>query len=146
MRPKKVTVFVCLALFSLSASILLGDDWSRWMGPDRNNTWNETNIIESFPEGGPPVVWRAKISGGYSGPAVADGRVFITDYVTKDNVKIPNFERTKSTGLERVLCLDQATGEEIWKHEYPVTYGISYPSGPPLHTDSRWRQSVHVGR
>ena len=36
----------------------------------------------------------------------------------------------KFTGTERVLCLDEATGKEIWKHEYPVTYGISYPAGP----------------
>ena len=100
------------------------------MGPNRNNTWNETNLVDRFPEGGPPVVWRTKISGGYAGPAVADGRVFITDYVTKDNVKIPNFERTTSTGIERVLCLDEATGKELWKYEYPVTYGISYPAGP----------------
>ena len=100
------------------------------MGPNRNNTWNETNIIDSFPEGGPTVVWRAKISGGYAGPAIVGGRVFITDYVTKDDVKIANFERTKSTGMERVLCLDQSTGKEIWKHEYAVTYGISYPAGP----------------
>lgn len=106
------------------------DDWPHWMGPDRNNSWNETNVIESFPEGGPPVVWRAKLSGGYSGPAVSGGRVFITDYVTKDDVKIANFERTKSTGIERVICLDEKTGKVIWKHEYPVTYGISYPAGP----------------
>ena len=106
------------------------DDWGHWMGPGRNNTWYETNIIDRFPSEGPPVVWRAKISGGYAGPAVVGGRVFITDYVTKDNVKIANFERTKSTGVERVLCLDQATGKELWKHEYPVTYGISYPTGP----------------
>ena len=106
------------------------DDWGRWMGPSQNNTWNETNIIDSFPEGGPPVLWRTKIAGGYAGPAVADGRVFISDYVTGDNVKIANFERTESTGTERVLCLDEASGEIKWKHEYPVTYGISYPAGP----------------
>ena len=100
------------------------------MGPSQNNTWNETNIIDSFPEGGPPVLWRTKIAGGYAGPAVADGRVFISDYVTGDNVKIANFERTESTGTERVLCLDEASGEIKWKHEYPVTYGISYPAGP----------------
>ena len=52
------------------------------------------------------------------------------DYVTKDNVKIANFERTKSSGTERVICLDEATGKELWKHEYPVTYAVSYPSGP----------------
>jgi len=130
MRSKFISAVVFAAVSVSTASFLLGDDWTRWMGPDRNNTWNETGIIDRFPEGGPPVLWRTKIAGGYSGPAVAGGRVFITDYVTKDNVKIANFERTKSTGVERILCLDESTGKQIWKHEYPVTYGISYPAGP----------------
>lgn len=130
MRLKKSNGLV-FAIWALSATVfVMGDEWPHWMGPNRNNTWEETNIIDRFPEGGPPVVWRTKIAGGYSGPAVAGGRVFITDYVTKDDVKIANFERTKSTGTERVICLDLATGKEIWKHEYPVTYGISYPAGP----------------
>ncbi len=29
-----------------------------------------------------------------------------------------------------MLCLDEATGNVLWKHEYPVTYSISYPAGP----------------
>jgi outer membrane protein assembly factor BamB len=70
------------------------------------------------------------IAGGYAGPAVAAGRVFVTDYVTEADVKIANFERKSSTGSERVLCLDEATGRILWKHAYPVTYTIAYPAGP----------------
>src|SRR5262249_25618109 len=33
-------------------------------------------------------------------------------------------------GKERVLCLDAATGEEVWKHEYDRPYTIHYGSGP----------------
>jgi outer membrane protein assembly factor BamB len=76
------------------------------------------------------VVWRVPIAGGYAGPAVAAGRVFVTDYVTEADVKIANFERKSSTGSERVLCLDEATGRILWKHAYPVTYTIAYPAGP----------------
>jgi outer membrane protein assembly factor BamB len=92
--------------------------------------WRETGLLESFPEGGPKVVWRAPVAGGYAGPAVARGRVFVADYVTEDNVKVDNFDRKAFTGNERVLCLNAATGEEFWRHEYPVTYSISYPAGP----------------
>jgi hypothetical protein len=56
--------------------------------------------------------------------------VFVTDYVTEADIRQSNFERKTSTGTERVLCLDEATGKILWKHEYPVTYTISYPSGP----------------
>ncbi len=130
-------IFACLLI---SVSPVLADDWPQWMGPQRDNIWREKGIVEKFPDGGPKVLWRTKIAGGYAGPAVADGKVFITDYVTGDDVKIANFERKTSTGSERVMCLDEATGKELWKHEYPVTYTISYPSGP------RCTPSVHNGK
>lgn len=114
----------------LSAASVMADDWPQWMGPKRDNVWRETGILEHFPEGGPKVVWRTAVGGGYAGPAVAEGKVFVTDYVSGDNVKVDNFERNSFTGTERVQCLDQATGKLLWKHEYPVKYTISYPAGP----------------
>jgi outer membrane protein assembly factor BamB len=117
-----------------------GDDWPQWMGPGRDNVWREAGIVERFPAGGPQVLWRMPIAGGYAGAAVAGGRVFVTDYVTDADVKVANFERKASTGRERVLCLDEATGAMLWKHEYPVTYTIAYPAGP------RCTPTVHDGR
>ena len=122
--------FNVLAVGLLLAVSARAEDWPQWMGPHRDNVWRETGIVERFPEDGPRVVWRAEVAGGYAGPAVAEGRVFVTDYVTRDNVRVPNFERKEFTGTERVLCLDEATGQLNWKHEYPVRYGISYPAGP----------------
>ena len=114
----------------LSAGVAQADDWPHWMGADRTNTWNETGIIETFPAGGPKVIWKTAIAGGYSGAAVADGKVVITDFVTDSNVKIGNFERREFDGTERVLCLNEADGTVIWKHEKKVRYTISYPAGP----------------
>jgi outer membrane protein assembly factor BamB len=126
--------------FLLSITPALAEDWPQWMGPGRDNIWREDGIIQKFPTGGPKVVWRAPVSGGYAGPAVAGGKVFVCDYVSGDDVKIANFERKEFTGTERVMCLDEATGKELWKHEYPVKYTISYPAGP------RCTPSVHNGK
>lgn len=120
----------CLLLLLLSAVTTFADDWPQWMGPQRDNIWREKDVLEQIPPGGLPVLWRAAVAGGYSGPAVADGMVFVTDYQTSDNVKVDNFARQKFTGRERVLCLEEATGKERWRHEYPVQYTISYPAGP----------------
>ncbi len=125
-RP--MAVLIILSLFCARGTH--ADDWPQWMGPNRDNVWREDGLLEKFPEGGPPVVWRVPIAGGYAGPAVADGKVFVTDYVTNENVKVDNFDRKEFTGIERVLCLDESTGEQLWKHEYPVKYTISYPAGP----------------
>ncbi|MEI6505678.1 MAG: PQQ-binding-like beta-propeller repeat protein [Planctomycetota bacterium] len=127
MHRSRTALAITIALFGAWAR---GDDWPQWMGPKRDNVWREEGIAAGFPAGGPRVLWRTPIKGGYAGPAVAGGRVFVTDYVTDADVKVANFERKQSTGTERVLCLDEATGKEIWKHEYPVTYTIAYPAGP----------------
>jgi outer membrane protein assembly factor BamB len=122
-------LFACCAI-AIAPLPLPADEWPQWMGPQRDNVWREDGVLEALPAAGPRVVWRVPIAGGYAGAAVAGGRVFVTDYVTAADVKVANFERKASTGTERVLCLDEATGQLLWKHEYPVTYTIAYPAGP----------------
>jgi len=140
-RGRQAIVLVLLgALGTGFTASLSADDWPQWMGPGRDNVWREEGLIDKFPEEGPPILWRTEVAGGYAGPAVSEGKVFVTDYVTADDVKIANFERNTFTGIERVLCLDEETGNEIWRHEYPVTYTISYPAGP------RCTPTVHDGR
>ena len=129
----RIRTYLVLATLTISILGMRGsqaEDWPHWMGPGRNNVWTETGILERFPEGGPTVLWRTPIAGGYSGPAVSDGRIYVTDYVTSEAVKVANFERKNFTGIERALCLDEKTGKILWKHEYPVRYSISYPAGP----------------
>ena len=106
------------------------DDWPHWMGPGRDNIWREEGILETLPKGNLKPLWKAKVAGGFSGPAVANGKVFLTDFVTTDQVKVDNFSRKTFTGTERVLCLNEADGILLWKHEYPITTTVSYPSGP----------------
>lgn len=118
------------AIFVSLWTSAVGDDWPQWMGPSRDNIWRETGIVDKLPEGGPKVLWRTEIAGGYAGPAVAGGRVFITDYVSAENVKVDNFDRKEFSGEERVHCLDEASGKILWSHKYPVKYTISYPAGP----------------
>lgn len=118
-----------LLAVSLS-SPLYAEDWPQWMGPKRDSIWRETGILEAFPKDGPKVLWRMPVSGGFAGPAVAAGKVYVSDYVTTDNVKAEVFDRTDFKGKERLLCLDATTGKEIWKYEYDCKYTVSYPIGP----------------
>ena len=119
-----------VAVLLLAALAARADDWPQWMGPARDGRWKETGIIDTFPADFKPL-WSVKIAGGYAGPAVVGGKVYVTDYVRKDGdaANNPN-ARAKSEGTERILCLDARTGTELWKHEYPVKYAVSFPAGP----------------
>jgi outer membrane protein assembly factor BamB len=130
-------------LLSLTAVLTArADDWPQWMGPGRDDVWHEKGILDKFPADGPKALWRTKIGWGYAGPSVADGLVYVADFVTKGDLKkLSNpAARPKLKGKERVLCLDAKTGNEVWKHEYDCTYEISYPGGP------RCTPAVHDGK
>ena len=128
-------------LLSVSLTLLLGaalplhaDDWPQWRGPLRDGVWRETGILERFPPERLPVRWRTTVGPGFSGPAVADGRVFLMDRAVDQDaaadVKTQWNYRDKTTGRERVLCLDEATGKILWRHAYPCAYTVAYGSGP----------------
>ena len=107
------------------------DDWPQWQGPQRDGIWRESGIVEKFPEGGPKVSWRTSVAGGYSGPAISQGKVFLTDYVRRAGDATPSPDkRNVLEGTERLLCLDEATGKLIWKYDYERPYAIAYPAGP----------------
>ena len=115
----------CALLYSfallLMANDVRSDDWNQWGGPQRDVVWRETGIIKKFSTTKLlPRVWSTPIKEGYAGPAVADGRVFITDFDRQQETK----------GKERVLCLDAKDGKILWKHELKMIYKINYPAGP----------------
>ncbi len=125
---RRAAALLAIALLPAPAS---ANDWPQWMGPNRDDQWTETGILETFPEGGPKVLWRAPIAAGYSGPAVADGQVFVTDFVLENGeVKNDPGGRVDLKGQERVLCFDAASGQPLWQHAYDCEYKISYPGGP----------------
>jgi outer membrane protein assembly factor BamB len=111
---------------------LFAEDWPQWLGPRRDAIWRESGILEKFPTNGPPVRWHAKIGAGYAGPSVAKGRVYVADRQLAAGVRNPAdpFDRGVVRGFERVLCLDEADGQVLWKYEYECPYSISYPAGP----------------
>ncbi|MCA9165383.1 MAG: PQQ-like beta-propeller repeat protein [Planctomycetales bacterium] len=120
-----------VAVLTLPALQTHADDWPQWLGPNRDGRWRETGIVDAFPESGLKTLWRAPVAGGYSGPAVADGRVFVTDFVRESGeLKNNPGQRSELQGKERVLCFDAKSGRELWKREYNCPYQISYACGP----------------
>ena len=111
---------------SLSLSIVaFADDWPQWRGADRRGVWQETGIVDELPDE-LKGVWRTSIRSGYSGPVVADGRVFVTDWQEDPQ------SRTMD-GTERAIALDELSGEMLWTREWQTSYRMlmgSYAVGP----------------
>lgn len=107
-------------LLTLHFQPLAADDWPQWRGPQRDGIWRESGIVNTFSSDQLPHKWSAEIGSGYSGPTVADGRVFVTDRGLDGD----------ASQQERVLCFDDATGRRLWEHAYDARYTISYTAGP----------------
>ena len=123
---RRRVLMICGGLVALLGAGLGAEDWPQWRGPDRYAVWHETGILERFPDDGLTVTWRVPIGNGFGGPAVADGRVFVTDW--EEDPDSRTFD-----GTERVLALDEQTGEVLWTYSWGATYRsllLSYAAGP----------------
>jgi outer membrane protein assembly factor BamB len=123
MRTAIRAAFCVSSLVTVISVALRADDWPEWRGRGRLGIWRETGIIESLPPGGLPVSWRTPVNAGYAGPAVAGGRVFLTDS-----------RRIKANqAMERALALDEQTGRVLWTREWETNYSglqLVYAIGP----------------
>jgi outer membrane protein assembly factor BamB len=116
-------------LFALACLGLAGTagaaDWPQWLGPRCDGVWREEGILDKFPKGGPAVSWRRPVGPGFTGPAVADGKVYVMDRQTAKER-----EGKPGPGSERVLCLSAADGSVVWQDTYDCPYKIDYAQGP----------------
>lgn len=115
-RPR-ATVF---ALSALVAAFMfapaLADDWAQWRGPKRDGISQETGLLKSWPEAGPPRVWMFENCGkGYSGPAIVGDRLYILG--TRDD-------------REALIALNAKTGDELWTAPIGEIYEESHGNGP----------------
>lgn len=94
------------------------EDWPQWRGRNRDGVWNEAGIIDKFESDRIELEWRVPIGPGYSGPTVADNRVFVTDRLTDPKQQ------------ERVLCFDAKSGQQLWSYAYDCDYQVDYKAGP----------------
>jgi outer membrane protein assembly factor BamB len=82
--------------------------WPRFRGADFDNiNKDQTPIAERWDSSGPPVVWKATLGEGYSGPVVLNGRVYLLDYNEKRKA-------------DMLRCFSLKTGTELWRRWYNV--------------------------
>ena len=88
-------------------------EWRQWGGPQRNFISDATGLADTWPAGGPPVLWSRPLGLGHSSIVAADGRLF-TLYRPGKQVS-----RTGPWNAEEVvIALDAKTGKTLWEHRY----------------------------
>ena len=94
---------------------MLAGEWPQFLGPQRNGISSEPNLIATWPEGGPKVVWRVPGGVGMSGLAISRGRVLTL---------------VQSEGQQWVVALNSRTGESLWKTAIADAYRNPMGDGP----------------
>ena len=118
---KAFSLVLCfiLSVYQDSADAM---DWPQWRGPNRDGICRETGLIESWPEGGPKIVFElAGLGKGYSSVAIVEGRLY-----TMGDIEID------SKNSQCVLAYDLSSRSRLW----------STPVGPPHNDGPRCTPTV----
>lgn len=83
-----------------------------WRGPDRSGVYNESNLLKSWPQQGPKVVWEVKdIGSGFSSPTITGETIYITG----------------KKGDNDVLTALAMDGKKKWEIAYGKASNSSFP-------------------
>jgi outer membrane protein assembly factor BamB len=128
--PAAAVLISGIALAATSASAA---DWPTFRGPDRTGIAPDTDLLESWPEGGPPLVWQTAGAGrGYASPAIAGDRIFTLG----DGLS------TAEDADEYLSCFDRTSGKQLWK----TKMGAAWTDGQPTWQSSRSTPTVDGDR
>ena len=109
-------VFILILFTPTFATTSIGGDCAQWRGPNRDAKSPETGLLDTWPEHGPPLSWKATgVGGGYSSIAIANGRIF-----TMGDLGDGSY----------VVALKESDGAHIWKNRIGEAGGHKRYPGP----------------
>ena len=113
MRRSVIIVGLVALALPVAVTMAAAAEWPQFHGPNRDNTSADTGLLKQWPKGGPPRLWEASgIGEGYSCPAIAGGRVYITGSIGGDCV---------------ITVLDAGGGKAVWTRTNGKAWAKSYP-------------------
>ena len=101
-KPCALWGFLCLAapMAWADGATDTGSGWPQWGGPSGDFKTPDQGVTATWPEDGPPELWRRDLGDGNSGVAVVGERLY-TMYRRGDE--------------EVLVALDRASGETLWE-------------------------------
>lgn len=119
-------------LFAAPLTPLGAADWPTFRGPDRLAVAPEQGLLKSWPEAGPPLVWKSAGAGrGYASISIADGKLYT----------LGDGSSTAADADEYLSCYDQKSGKSLWA----TKTGEAWTEGPDSWQSSRGTPTIDAG-
>jgi outer membrane protein assembly factor BamB len=110
-----LTTAIVLSLTTVVFNRML-DDWPQWRGPNRDGISVEKGLLKAWPQGGPPLAWKATGAGeGYSSFAASQGKLFTLG---------------ARGDTEYVVAYDAASGKRLWETAHGRRFSNDRGDGP----------------
>lgn len=95
----------------------LAADWPQFLGPNANGISAEKNLVDAFPDEGPPLLWEKDVGTGYSAPSVRAGKLVLHHRLKNEEI---------------VEAFDAVSAKPVWRYAYPSTFvdPYGYNNGP----------------
>lgn len=102
-------------IFALIMPVLgsFAQDWPQYLGPNGNSSSPQKNLIRSWPQAGPQVLWSVNVGNGYGGTVVKSDKIYLLD-------------RDEKVG-DKMRCFDLSSGKELWNFEYAAPGSFPFP-------------------
>lgn len=122
----RTNLILCIAIYGSTVFSVVttaqtwAEQWPTFRGSDRAAVSTESNLLDSWGDSGPKLLWTAKGAGlGYASPVVAGGRVYT----------LGDGPSTAQDQAEYLTCYDLNTGKQLWMAKTgPAWQG--HPSNP----------------
>ena len=97
---------------SRAEAAVTGTEWPAFRGPNADGIAPDTGINKDWSRKPPRTLWKVSLGdGGYAGPSVADGKLFVIDHKEDQDV---------------VRALNLRSGKEAWMFAYSDTAKANY--------------------
>jgi outer membrane protein assembly factor BamB len=113
MKMKPIRMLIPVLIFLVCISNIYGQDWPQYLGPNGNSSSAQKNILRSWPQQGPEVLWTTNVGIGYGGPVVKEGKIYLLD-------------RDDKIG-DKMRCFDLSSGKELWNFGYDAPGSVMFP-------------------
>lgn len=113
MNTMKQKIYLAAVIILSVVSSARAQDWPQYLGPNRNSISPEKNILRTWPQNGPEVMWTVNIGIGFGGPVIKDGKVYLLD-------------RDDKTG-DKLRCFELTSGKELWSFSYEAPGSVMFP-------------------